>query len=84
MVRRLPSETGVVAFSARTNNGRKLMNSRLSLTSAPLVAVLLAACSDTNGGQLSLAVSSIRPIAPVASAGLSGGSAAGAPVADSI
>ena len=47
------------------------MNSRFVLIGAPLAAVLLAACSDNTGGRLSLAVSSVRPAAVVASAGLS-------------
>ena len=53
------------------------MNSRIGLVSA-LGAVTLAACSEnTGGGQLSLAMSSVRPSSVVASAPLSG--AAGSP-----
>jgi hypothetical protein len=48
------------------------MNSRLGLLGAPVMAVLLAACTDNTGGRLSLAMSSVRPGAPVASAALSG------------
>src|SRR4051812_24795763 len=53
------------------------MNRRLGLLGAPIVVVLLAACSDNAGGRLSLALSSVRPSAPVASAGFS--SVAGSP-----
>ena len=54
------------------------MYSRLSLVSAVLGAAVLAACSDSNtGGQLSLAMSSVRPSAAIASAGVGG--AAGSP-----
>jgi len=53
------------------------MNKNLGLLGTPLAAVLLAACSDNTGGRLSLAMSSVRPAAAVASAGLSG--AAGSP-----
>jgi len=50
------------------------MNSRASLLSAPIVAVLLAACSDSNsGGTLTLNLSAVRPGAPAASAGFGGG-----------
>lgn len=47
------------------------MNTRFGLLGAPLAAVLFAACADNTGGRLSLALSSVRPAAPVASAGLS-------------
>ena len=53
------------------------MNSKIGLFSAPLVAVALAACADNTGGRLSLAMSSVRPGAAVASSGQSG--AMGAP-----
>jgi hypothetical protein len=54
------------------------MNSKLSLGVAPLAALVLAGCADNSGGRLSLALSSVRPTAPVASAGIS--SVAGSPV----
>ena len=54
------------------------MNRRLGLLGAPVVAALLVACADNNGGRLSLALSSVRPGAPVASPGFS--SVAGSPV----
>lgn len=47
------------------------MNSRTGLFSAPLVAVILAACADSTGGgagRLSFNLSSVRPTAPGASA----------------
>jgi hypothetical protein len=53
------------------------MKSRLCLLGTPLVAVLFAACTDNTGGRLSLAMSSVRPGAPVASAG--GAAVTGAP-----
>lgn len=56
------------------------MNSRIGLLMAPLVAVLFAACSDNGGGHLSLSMSAVRPAAPIASAGLSGGLASPAVV----
>ena len=56
------------------------MNSRLSLLSALLSIAVLAACSDNTGGRLSLAMSSVRPTAPLASADLSGVAAAPAVV----
>jgi hypothetical protein len=56
------------------------MNSRIGLLGAPVVAVLLAACADNTGGRLTLALSSVRPGAPVASAGLSGAAASPAVV----
>ncbi len=46
------------------------MNRRIRLIATPLVAVLFAACTDNTGGRLSLALSSVRPGAPVASAGV--------------
>ncbi len=48
------------------------MNSRFRLIGAPLVAVLLVACTDNTGGRLSLAMTSVRPTAPVASSAVSG------------
>ena len=48
------------------------MNSRTRLLSAPLVAVLLAACSDNTSGRLSLTLSAVRPSAPAASAAFGG------------
>ena len=46
------------------------MNSRTGLFSAPLVAVILVACTDSTGGagRLSFNLSSVRPTAPAASA----------------
>ncbi len=50
------------------------MNSSTRLLSAPLVALLLAACSDNGtGGRLTLNMSAVRPSAPVASAAVGGG-----------
>jgi len=50
------------------------MNSSTRLLGAPLVALLFAACSDSNtGGSLTLNMSSVRPAAPLASAALGGG-----------
>jgi len=48
------------------------MQSRFSLLSAPLVAVMLTACSDNTAGRVSLAMSSVRPSTGLASAGMSG------------
>jgi hypothetical protein len=53
------------------------MNSTLRLFTVPLAALALAACADTTGGHVSLALSSVRPGAPIASAGVA--SVAGAP-----
>jgi hypothetical protein len=52
------------------------MNGRIGLISAPLIAALVAACSDSTGGRLNLALSSVRPAAPIASGTLLGGTAA--------
>jgi hypothetical protein len=49
------------------------MDSRIGRIGAPLLAVLLAACADNNGGRLSLAMSSVRPTTAAASATLSSG-----------
>ena len=57
------------------------MNRRICRIATPLVAVLLAACSDNTGGHLSLAMSSVRPGAPVASAGVAAVSGAPAVIA---
>lgn len=56
------------------------MNSRIGLLSAPLAAVLLAACSNNTGGRLSFNLSAVRPSAPVASATAAGASASPAVV----
>ncbi len=48
------------------------MSSRLSLISALQGTAVLTACSDSAGGRLSLAVSSVRPTAALASPSLSG------------
>jgi hypothetical protein len=56
------------------------MNRIGRLLSAPVVAMLLAACADNTGGHLSLALSSVRPGAPVASGAASGVAAAPAVV----
>ncbi|HEV2671867.1 MAG TPA: hypothetical protein VGU74_12305 [Gemmatimonadales bacterium] len=56
------------------------MNGRIGFLSAPLIAALFAACSDSNGGHVSLALSSVRPAAPIASGSLLGGVASPAVV----
>lgn len=71
MVQRLPFCSAHALFIQNILT-EEFMNSRLGLIGAPVVAVLLAACSDNTGGRLSLAMSSVRPNPPVASAGLSG------------
>ncbi|HLZ45851.1 MAG TPA: hypothetical protein VKQ05_09270 [Gemmatimonadales bacterium] len=56
------------------------MDIKTRLLSAPVLTALLAACADSTGGHLSLALSSVRPGAPVASSGLSNVAAAPAVV----
>ena len=48
------------------------MNTKTRLLVLPLAGVVLAGCADNTGGHLSLALSSVRPGAPVASAGVAG------------
>src|SRR5262245_61064924 len=52
------------------------MNSRTRLLSAPLVALMFAACSDTStGGSVTLNLSAVRPSGAVASAAFGGAAA---------